>query len=97
MADYERMSDAEIYERCARVLAIKEWTRGCSIQEFSRRVLDAMVEQRGFKSDVRRDPDEESFAAFYRAASCVGCAFHRSPDRAICIAALQALEAEDGQ
>lgn len=97
MADYDRMSDAEVYERVATALNIFPVYDDTppQVADFARRrVLDAMVEQRGFKSDVRRDPDEESFAAFYRAASCAGCAFHRSPDRAICIAALMALEAE---
>lgn len=97
MADYERMSDAEIYERCGKLLSIRLLG---GPRRFSRRVLDAMVsdpERRWWPVIERmrvahrgRDEWRVSFQSGEVFEHCIG----ESLDRCICIAALKALEAE---
>lgn len=103
MADYDRMSDAEVYERVATALNIFPVYDDTppQVADFARRrVLDAMVadpECRWWPVIERirvahrgRDEWRVSFQAGEVHRHCID----ESLDRCICIAALMALEAE---
>lgn len=113
--DYSKLTDAEVYERCAKALGLR-WDDDDddidSVRQFSRAVLDAMVERKNARGEVRRcrfqiqslHGNTNTYSAHARVLDQVwyeggasGMVVSDSLDRAICEAALLALEAEDAK